>query len=264
MERWMLPWLLQATNFVPAYALVGALAAWSFRCLELARPFFAQARNRLFLVWFFVAFALANHEFAIKPIQPLHFTRGYIWTSLFLMGSTTLIGLFRALRSRCGPVFGSLAVGTVVAVLLLDNAVWFASFPWEAMHGRPGKYWSVTADQLDLYRWLSRPEHHGALLITSDPHDVGFLAAVYTPLRPWFGHVSNTPNIDTRRREVAAFLEEGKVIDAWRGKTLLVTLDRPVPEPRWLSATGAQPVYENPTYRVYRVSPAGKSPDRSP
>jgi hypothetical protein len=264
MEQWMLQYFLQADNFVPAYALVGALAAWSFRRLDLARQFFAQPRNRFFLVWFLVAFALANNEFAIKPIQPLHFTRGYIWTPLFLMGAPALLGLFRTLRSRSGPRLGTAAVGTVVAVLLLDNAIWLNSFAWEGAHGRPAKYWSVTADQLELYRWLSQLENRGALLITSDPHDVGFLAAVYTPLRPWFGHVGNTPDFKARRKEVAAFLEEGTVIDAWRGKTLLVTLDRPIPEPRWLSATGTEPVYENAGYRVYRVTPATKPPARSP
>jgi len=263
MEKWSEPWLLQATNFVPAYALVGALAAWSFRRLELARTFFADARNRLFLVWFLVAFALANHEFAVKPIQPLHFTRGYIWTPLFFMGSTTLAGLFRGLRWRGGPVVGSLAVGSIVAVLLLDNALWLGSFPWEAAHGRPAKYWSVTADQLAVYRWLCRPENNGALLIAA-PEDVGFLASAYTPLRSWVGHPYNTPDITMRRQEAAAFLAEGRVVDGWRGKSLLVTLDRTIPEPRWLSGTDAEPVYENPTYRVYRMSPARKSPDRSP
>ena len=93
---------------------------------------------------------------------------------------------------------------------------------------------------------------------------MGYLAAVYTPLRPWFGHVANTPDIKTRRDEVAAFLEKGEVVDGWRGKTLLVTLDRAFPVPRWLSDAGAQPVYENPGYRVYRWSPPTKSTDRSP
>jgi hypothetical protein len=262
MKKWMEPWLLQATSFVPAYALVGALAAWTFRHLELARTFFAAPRNRLFLVWFLVAFALANHEFAIKPIQPLHFARGYIWTPLFLMGSTTLVGLFTALRQWGGLVVGRLAVGLVVALLLLDNAAWLASFAWEETHGRPAKYWTVTDDQLALYRWLSEPENDGALLITS--HDVGFLAAAYTPLRPWHSHPYNTPNNTARREEVEAFLEHGQVVDGWRGKSLLVTLDRSMPEPRWLTATGAKPVYENPEYRVYRVTPPAKSPDRSP
>jgi hypothetical protein len=262
MKKLALPWLLQAANFLPAYALVGALAAWSFRRLELARTFFADARNRFFLIWFIVAFALANHEFAIKPMQPLHFTRGYIWTPLFLMGTTALIDLFKTLRSRGGPLFGKLAVGAVVAVLLLDNTVWLGSFAWQAAHGRPSKDWTVTEDQLALYRWLSLPENHRAFVITAD-HDVAFLTSTYTPLRSWMGHVMHTPDIASRRREIAAFLEKGEVIDGWRGKTLLVPLDRSTPEPRWLAASGAQPVYENPSFRVYRWVAPLESPDRS-
>lgn len=261
MKKWSQPWLLQATQFVPAYALVGALAVWSFRRLELARTFFADARNRLFLVWFLVAFALANHEFAFKPIQPLHFTRGYIWTPLFFMGSTTLVGLFTALRRWGGLVAGRLAVGAVVAVFLLDNAVWFAAFPWEETHGQPAKYWSVTADQLALYGWLNRPENQGELLIT-EPQSVGFLAATYTPLRSWAGHPYDTNEFSTRLKEVAAFLEDGRAVDAWRGKPLLLALDRSIPQPRWLAATGAKPVYENPEYRVYQLTPSAKSPGR--
>ncbi|MGO9915826.1 MAG: hypothetical protein ACLQIB_14115 [Isosphaeraceae bacterium] len=264
MKAWAHPYLLQVRTFAPAYALVGALAVWPIRRLRLARVFFADARNRLFLVWFVVAFALANHEFAIDPIQPLHFARGYIWTSLFFIGSSTLIGLLTCLRRWGGAVAGSLAVGLVVAVFLMDNALWLGSFVWDAALGHQQKYWSVTADQLALYRWMSQPENKGALVLTSDPHDVGFLTAVYTPLRPWFGHFDTTPDIDARRQEVGEFLKTGRVIDEWRGKSLLVTLDGPVPTPRWLSETGAQPVYQNPTYRVYRVHPAAKSPDRSP
>jgi hypothetical protein len=250
MKKWSQPWLLQATQFVPAYGLVGALAVWSFRRLELARNFFSISRNRLFLVWFLIAFALANHEFAIDPIQPLHFTRGYIWTPLFFMGSGTLIGLFAALRQWGGR----LAVGAFVAVFLLDNATWFAAFPWEATHGKPAKYWSVTTDQLALYDWLSGSENQGVLLVT-EPQTVGYLAATYTPLRSWAGHPYDTNGFSTRLEEVAAFLGKGKVVDAWRGKPLLLTLERSTPEPRWLAATGAKPVYENPEYRVYRVTP---------
>jgi len=266
MKENSMPWLLQARNFVPAYALVGALAVWSFRSLELAKTFFAEMRNRLFLVWFLVAFALANHEFAIKPMQPLHFTRGYIWTPLFLMGATTLVGLFTTLRQWGGRVLGSLAVGAVVVVLLLDNALWLGTQPWTADKGQP---WTVTADQLDVYRWLSLPENRGALLIP-DPHGrrweldgLGYLSSTYTPLRSWIGHSQHTPDIQAKRREVAEFLDDGRVVDAWRGKSLLVTLDRSYPEPRWLSKTGVQPVYENTTYRVYRISPARKSPELS-
>ena len=91
MMQWEKDWGLQAWNFLPADILVGGLALWTVRRSRLARIFFAEPGNRLLLVWFLVAFALANHEFAVKPVQPLHFTRGYTWTPLFLMGASTLV-----------------------------------------------------------------------------------------------------------------------------------------------------------------------------
>ena len=151
MKTLALPWLLQAVHFVPAYALVGALAFWSFRRFDLAAQFFASPRNRFFLVWFCVAFALANHEFAIEPMQPLHFTRGYIWTPLFLMATSALVGLFTTLRARGGRLFGSWAIAAVVAILLLDNACWLGSFAWQGAGGLIGSgpsrpiNWSFTA-----------------------------------------------------------------------------------------------------------------------
>ncbi len=263
MKRWEQPWFLQAENFVPAYALVGSLAFWSFRHVNLARTFFASTKNRLFLVWFLVAFALANNEFAIKPIQPLHFTRGYIWTALFFLGVPTLLGLFAALKARGGRVLGSLAIAAVLGLLLLDNATWLGRFPCRAAQGRPILDFPVTADQLALYRWMSRPENRGAFLITDDA-ELGYLAGVYTPLRSWLGHDKNTPDIDARVREVDLFLAEGRVIDAWRGRSLLVVLDRFTATPPALAGTAGEPVFENPTYRVFSLTPAVRSAGGSP
>jgi hypothetical protein len=263
MRQWEQPWFLQAEHFVPAYALVGALALWSFRHLSLARTFFAETNNRLFLVWFLVAFAVCNHEFAIEPLQPLHFTRGYVWTPLFLMGSTTLVNLFTTLRSRGGRVAGRLAVAAVAAVLLFDNAAWLGRFPWRAAQGRPLFELSVTADQLALYDWMSRPDNRGGILITNELL-LAYLAPVYSPIQTWTGHSKNTPFLADRIRDVDLLLKEGRLIDAWRGQTLLVTLDRSEATPRWPGDQALQPVFENATYRVYRLSPDVASSDRAP
>ena len=229
----------------------------------MARRFFAEPRNRLFLTWFLVAFALANHEFAIRPIQPLHFTRGYIWTPLFFMGATPLVDLFAGLHRRRGFVFRTAAVGVVLGVLLLDNAVWLAQFPIKALVGRPDSGITVTAAQLDLYRWLSRDENRGDLLLTDD-RDLGYLTSVYTPLRSWIGHMYNTPDIEKHEREIVAFLEEGSVVDAWRGKTLLVVVDGTAPECHQRPKIPARPVYENEPYLVYRLDLTGSDTLKPP
>ena len=203
MKTWAIAWELDAASFVPAYALVGALAFWSFRRLDLARRFFAQPRNRLFLTWFLVAFALANHQFAVRPIQPLHFTRGYDWTPLFFMGAVPLVGLFASLGRLRSPAFRTVAIGVVMAVLLMDNAVWLAQFPIKALAGRPDSGITVTAAQLDLYRWFCRDENDGAVVLT-DNQELGYLTSVYSPLRSWIGHMYNTPDFERHSAEVVA------------------------------------------------------------
>ncbi len=254
MRAWTLAWELQAVHFLPAYALVGALAFWSFRRLDLAQRFFAQSRNRLFLTWFLVAFALANHEFAIPPIQPLHFTRGYIWTPLFFLGSTTLIDLFERLHRSVRPTLGPVAVGVALGLFLLDNILWLGQFPLDAFRGRQFTGFTVKGSQLDLYRWLGRDENRGTILLAPDP-DLGYLASVYTPLRSWVGHQYNTPDIDRRKREVAAFLDEGAIVDAWKGKTLIIAIDRTGSEFPKPFKEGARLVYQNQGYLVYRLEP---------
>ncbi|MBV8232760.1 MAG: hypothetical protein JO329_22485 [Planctomycetaceae bacterium] len=282
MEAWKIPWLLEASSFVPAYILVGSLATWSFRRYPLARRYFATPRNRLFLVWFLVAFAMANHEFAIRPIQPLHFTRGYEWMALFLMGANTLITLFAALPRRLGIGPGALGITLLVAILVLDNALWLARFPQIALRfGRreqealcvqsptgfrfsAGKgdllHWTgfrISSDMDDLFEWMSGPENRGSLLLTRDPY-LGYLASVYTPLRSWVGHVFNTPNFPVRMAEVEDLFREGKIKDYWAGRTVLILFDRgsmPGQEPDWLKQRGSQQAFRNDSFQVFRIKP---------
>jgi hypothetical protein len=255
MKAWAIAWELDAVNFVPAYALVGVLAFWSFRRLDIAKQFFSRPHHRLFLTWFIVAFALANHEFAIRPIQPLHFTRGYIWTPLFFMGVMPLVGLFGAIQRLRGIVFRNVAAGAVLAALLLDNAAWLAQYPLKALAGRPDAGITITHAQLDLFRWLCRDENRGALLLTGD-RDLGYLASVYTPLRSWIGHIFNTPDGPKHEAEIQAFLAEGRLVDAWSGKTLLVVTDGTTTSSHSPATYPSHPTYTNDTYLVYRLDPA--------
>ncbi|WP_435016131.1 hypothetical protein TA3x_003691 [Tundrisphaera sp. TA3] len=260
METWKIAWELQAVNFLPAYALVGSLAFWSFRRSDIALRFFSHPRNRLFLTWFVVAFTLANHEFAIRSIQPLHFERGYIWTALFFMGATPLVDLLAYLQLR-RPFVRVAATGLVMATLVLDNALWLAQFPYAAMTGAKAQGFTVTETQKDVFAYLRRGENRGSILLTSDP-DLGYLGTVYTPLRSWVGHQYNTPDVGTRKQEVAAFLGEGKLLEAWSGKTLLIVVERAAPDSRKPPAEGLQVVHENKDYAIYRLRVGDVPPPR--
>jgi hypothetical protein len=258
MRQWELPWNLDAVHFVPAYALVGACAAWPIRRYRLARRFFARPRNRLFLTWFAVAFALANHEFAIRPRQPLHFTKGYIWIPLFLMGAETIVGLLgRALGDR--PRWrGLLVLAAIGGVWLSDNLLWFAAFPARAAFGRPSADVVVTPDQRAVLRWLGRhyPRHHRTLVLSQD-RLIGELVITYTPLRSWVAHAYETPEVAARGAELEALFRDGTFQESWETQPVLVVLagaSGPGPPPSWLTERGARPVFRAGGLQVFEIA----------
>jgi hypothetical protein len=251
MEQWAQAWVYHAQNFVPAYLLVGGFAVWRMRRLEMARAVLASPANRLFLVWFAVSFVLANHEFAMRPVQPLHFTRGYVWMPLFLLGAPLLVQLLRRLWSSRRRVSGRVLAVLLLGAFVTDNAVWFASL------SRPlGMY--QTADQRELLDWLDEDERRGAVLLAEDGY-IGYLATVYSPLRAWHSHLFNTPWGQERRREARAFFREGVFLEEWRGMHLLIVYSdvdsvspgRGIPE-----GIPASPGFGNATFTVLEIRPA--------
>ncbi|HEY5656395.1 MAG TPA: hypothetical protein VIY27_01265 [Myxococcota bacterium] len=252
-----LDWTYEARHIVPAYALVAGLALWRMRGPQRVAAVLAEPRNRLFVVWFAVAFALANHELVMRPIQPLHFTRGYVWLPLFLLGAPVLVGGLQALRERAGSALGAAAAGLVVAVFCLDNAAWLGAFPLEHVTGRTHAGVVLAPEQREVLRWLDRPENAGRLLLSEDPA-IGYLAPVYTPVRSWQSHRFSTPGYAARGAELKALFRRGRMLPQWEQRRLLILVNSrpgaPSP-PAWLARRGAERVLENPAFAVYRLDP---------
>jgi hypothetical protein len=250
MEQWTQPWTYQAKHFLPAYFLVGGLALWRLRRLTLARDVLGSSTNRLFLMWFAVSFVLANHEFAMKPIQPAHFTRGYVWMPLFLLGAPVLMRLMLTLWSSRRRVLGPLGAAAMVGLFVADNALWLAT-----REGPLGVY--KTADQRELLAWMDSPELRGAVVLAERP-DIGYLATVYTPLRAWQSHLFNTPYGRDRRREAREFFQDGIFLDEWRGMRMLIVYDdEPGVQPELAvpADLAASTPFRNQTFTVVKVEP---------
>ena len=252
MQQWTLPYNLDWQNMLPAYALVGGLALFRVRSAERAKRLLAEPQQRLLLAWFGVTFLLANHEWFITARQPIHFTRGHIWTPLFLLGGPTLLALFAWLRGRSARALGVLGPAAVCAVLLADNALWLR----HQARQPTGIYLTPAAQRVFEDLSQREPRDRGALVVSNN-ESLSYLAMTYTPLRAWMSHWAVTPFAEQRRAEVEAYFQKGELPEAWLQRRLYVIVEYPgrAPERPEPPPGGVQEVQRSGNLVVFRRDP---------
>ena len=228
-QQWYINWSLSGLVGVLAYGGVGVFAALGIRREVRASGWRLSREARLLLVWAAVSLALVHHDLFMRPIQPLHFTRGYVWTPLFLLGLPVLMTLFsRLLQLRPRPLGAALAL-VLTGIWLLDNAVWFSRQIWGAARGNLYRSFQLTPDQRDAFETLHDGPYRGGLLLSDSP-EFDYLAMTYTPLRAWYSHPTNTPYAERRRDELEHFFEDGVEAARWREMRMIVALSGVWPE----------------------------------
>lgn len=262
-HQWSKWWVLDWRSALFAYGLVGIVAV-----LAMVRGDPERARVRRFLLfWFLVAGVLVKHElFTDHPIEPLHFTRGYVWTPLFLLGLPALLRALRTLMNPLTPVSGVL-LGGLLLIFLLDNGMWFTAVG----RGYTIEPVRTSIEQREVFRVMNSEACAGSAVLTPDPQ-VAVLSTVYTPLRPWTTHLRYTDDDIERRGEVRTLLEQGITSPAWAGWRLTVVLDRwtgggaDTLEVRALGALGGRQrkLLENGRYVVVLVENAGGGATENP
>ena len=220
-------------------ALIAALRLWRDRI----RATFANPQERLFALWFAGAFVLSNNNLFMDPIQPLHFSRGYVWTPLFLLGAPWLV---RELRQGLASPRSSLSVLVFAALMLLDNLVWLGV----TAHKSPGIF--LNADERSFLAWLDQSQHANAVLLADDR--LAYAATAYSPVRGWFTHRFNTPSAQQREAELRAFMATGTLAPAMAGRNLIVVRDAARRLNPQVVPTGAQLVYRSDSISAWRLA----------
>lgn len=199
-QTWTLEWVLGVPTLLLAYGPIGLVALarlWSDR-RHLDIP------ARFFVVCFAVCFVLAKHDWLIQPRQPLHFTHGYVWMPLCLLALPLLQrGLVRLRAGRSAFGFGLLLL-PVAALGVSDDAVFVAE------QGRRSSGVGVDLSPADreMFSWIDRQGLSGILLCTRV--DLSYLSATYTSVRPYLGHVFNTPDWLRRNQDVGLWLTQAR------------------------------------------------------
>jgi hypothetical protein len=252
--QWTLSWNLKWFQGLIGYAIVATFAAWRLRTRARLREALSHSANRLLVVWLLVTLALENHDlFVENPIQPLHFTRGYSWIALFLLGVPAITACFRRLRDNVRKPLAWTATAAVLAVFFADNTVWLAGAATQKESLELG--FALSTDEVATLAWMRDKAPRNAVVLSED-EDLGYLTTVYTPLRPWHGHWANTPWARQRRDEFRRFFKDGRVVDAWRALPMLVVFRASTDWGSRMRAFGDEPtslVYSNGSYAVVYI-----------
>jgi len=202
---WSLSWTSAILAYVPVFIPCAVLIVRKLRTLSqdqlptgiqeseqklatCAAGVFSRT-EQLLLCALFVATGLAFHDRFIKPVQPLHFTRGYVWMPMFLIGLPVIMEWWNRERHRVQKY----AFMLLVIVVMADN------FVFSVVHSSR-QLTQVDGFHLDTEeRSLLTSLHgkRGAVLLES--LELNYLLPSYANARPWLGHHFNTPNFPTRK-----------------------------------------------------------------
>lgn len=216
-------WVMHWYQDLLAYGVVFALAVFRLGERNRLRAALQQVSVRLLVVWALVSIALVHHDLLIAPLQPLHFTHGYIWMPLFLLGAPALAKLLvsppsRALGRRLLPAL-------LVVAFLADNACWLGAQCWQAARGGWPLGYYLSREEEQVLDQLDQPHRRGSLLIGTE-QQLNYLAMTYTPLRAWTSHEHNTPDHKRKLRQLVQFYETGRTPSAWHDRRLISVVHR--------------------------------------
>lgn len=246
-NQFSLRWSFGRYQIIFAYSLTGLLVLG--RILESGSTIEIVSRksDRFFFTWFLVAFLLSKHEWFMNPIQPLHFTRGYIWSPLFLLGYPFLRSVFLRLGSQKRILIKYGLVSSIIFLLLSDNIIWFFQQISTTHVGQHAIY--RTAEMDELFDHLNSHSYSRNLVVTMD-YDLAYLVNVYTPLRTIASHWCNTPYVKERKNSIKDFFERGKISSLWPDLDLLIVCHKPCGNTSILEGCLTDKVFENTHYLV--------------
>ncbi len=198
-----------------------------------------------------VTFLLMKHDWFIAPHQPAHFSRGYLWLPVWLLALPQLQAWGGRLQTIGARWLTMTAGGLVGLFMVADNAAFIVR---DLDQGERDRI-HLTGNQREMLAWIDRAKLDGVLL-SSDTR-LSYLSATYTGVRPYYGHLNNTPYIHWLWREVAAWHRRGEV-GTWFHAMDYILIDRTDP-PAAFDWSGWTELHRNQDYLLLGRTPRPRS-----
>lgn len=242
-----LDWGYKIWHFLPAYFLVWILSFFAIRNVDLLKKQFSSPANRLFFSWGMVAFLLSVHGFAIKPIQPLHFTRGYVYAGFFLFSIPAIIELLEFINKKKKITFFFITIISVI-IFLSDNIAWFY---FQTGSNRAGVY--LTKNEQEIINYFKQNKENGWIIGSEKNDDLSTFIQLYSNNKAWIPHPFLTFNLDSKRIALQNLRFQNKLDVRWmQGPTYLYI------EKSDTSFTNHPlnfPIkFENETFKVFKIN----------
>ncbi|HMO60967.1 MAG TPA: hypothetical protein PKC39_06185 [Ferruginibacter sp.] len=237
-----LDWNYKAWHFVPGYALVWLLSFYCIKNVPALKRHFSNPHSRLFFWWGLVAFLLSVHGFAIKPEQPVHFTRGYVYAGFFLFSIPALQQLISWLMQENKKKY--LLTTVIVFVFLFDNISWFGLKA--DSKNQAGVYFNKP--EYELIDFFSKQPAAGIVAGNENNYPLNIAIQLHSNTKAWIPHPFLGFDIEERRQAVAQFVSGKEMHPMWRGKTVYMYFDKNdgnLQQP---------PVFENAQFVVYKIN----------
>src|SRR5205823_5819490 len=198
-------------HFIPAYILVFLLFI-STIYIETFKRFIQKPYNRLFLSLAVASILLSNHELFMKPMQPIHFARGYEWTAYFLMGVPALHLLINRLNTK------KIFLYAFLGIMLLDNFLWI--FNYTRFTRSNASISQISDEQKNVLNTIRKNSDEETLIIGGD-ETIPYLTTIYSKAYPWISHPYTTPYAAEKTLAYNNFIQNGKVDDKWLNRKLI-------------------------------------------
>ena len=246
-----LDWGYKLWHFLPAYFIVWCCSFLCIKNIPLLKKHFSVSSNRLFFWWGTVAFLLSVHGFALKPVQPIHFARGYVYAGFFLFCIPALQKIIN--KYTVQKTKGLLILTALSFIFLFDNITWFgyaAEKPNSA-----GVYF--TQEETGMIDFFKQKNDRSIIIGSEKNYPLDAAIQLYANSKAWIPHPFLTFEIENKRKAVNIFLQQNKMDTAWLNSNVYLYCDKndgTLPQQQYLQNI----VFENNRFKVFKINAAEK------
>ncbi len=190
---------------------------------------FCSTRQGLFtLCWLIISFVLLKNDLLLgkrNAVQPLHFSRGYVFLALLPPTLWFIESILLPLARKGFYLIPTLILGFLVLFTWPDN--FLHTFPeWDNPAYVP--YPSIKVEHYDLLQRLDELESTHTFCSDYHPNRLGYIIPYLTHHRSLVGHHYNTPGIDEKIKAAKKAILTGDVrgIMHYHVDTLILTKEQ--------------------------------------